>query len=303
MRILLLGKDGQVGWELQRTLLPLGELTALGRQDLDLSDSDRIREVIRTVRPDLIVNAAAYTDVDRAENEPDLARVVNAVAAGVLAEESLNAGAALLHYSTDYVFDGSKSGGYDEQDEPNPLNVYGRTKLEGERAIQAIGGAFLILRTSWVYSLRRESFVTKVLRWAREQEIVRVVADQTGGPTWARVLAETTAQVLSQGVTDIGELLTHHAGVYHLAGAGSASRYEWAQSILELDPRPEEQVVKKIQPAEPTEFPALALRPRDSTLDCTRFESHFGVRLPPWTKSLELALSDQFKLQLARAES
>ena len=292
MRILLLGRDGQVGWELRRTLLPLGELTAFGRQDLDLSDPDRIREVIRTVRPDLIVNAAAYTAVDRAENEPELARAVNAVAVGVLAEESLEAGASLLHYSTDYVFDGSKSGAYDEQDEPNPLNVYGQTKLEGERAIRAIGGAYLILRTSWVYSLRRESFVTKVLRWAREQEIVRVVSDQIGAPTWARALAEATAQVLSQGVSDIRELLTHHTGIYHLAGAGSASRYEWAQMILELDPRPEEQVVKELLPADATDFPTRALRPRDSTLDCTRFESHFGVRLPPWPKSLELALSD-----------
>ena len=303
MRILLLGRDGHVGWELRRTLLPLGELTALGRQDLDLSDPDRIREVIGKVRPDLIVNAAAYTDVDRAENEPDLARAVNVVAVGVLAEESLDAGAALVHYSTDYVFDGSKGGSYDEQDEPKPLNVYGQTKLEGEHAIQAIGGAFLILRTSWVYSLRRESFVTKVLRWAREQEIVRVVADQTAGPTWARTLAEATSQVISQGVRDIGGFLTDRAGIYHLAGAGSASRYEWARAILELDPRPEEQVVNEILPAESTEFSTPALRPRDSTLDCTRFESHFGVRLPSWAKSLELALSDQLKLKLTRAES
>jgi len=199
MRILPLGENGQVGWELLRTLAPLGEVVAMGRAEADLSRPEQLRSVVRNVHPRVIVNAAAYTDVDRAESEPELAMAVNGNAPGILAEEAERNGAGLVHYSTDYVFDGEKREPYVETDLPNPINVYGRTKLAGEEAISRVGGAHLILRTSWVYSLCGGGFVTRVLRWAREKEVLRIVDDQVGSPAWARMLAEVTGLVLARG--------------------------------------------------------------------------------------------------------
>ena len=302
MRILLLGKNGQVGWELQRTLLPLGEIISTDYPEIDLANPvttnapHSIRKLIRELRPQVIVNAAAYTDVDKAESEPELAFAINGAAPGVLAEEAKRIGAALIHYSSDYVFDGQKGVPYVETDTPNPINVYGQSKLAGERAVQAVDDAYLILRTSWVYSLRRECFVTKVLRWAREKLILRIVDDQIGSPTWCRTLAETTAQVLVMGRNDVTGWLLEKKGIYHLAGCGSASRFEWAQAILKYDPGGEEKVTKEILPVLSIDFPSPARRPPSTPLSCDFFTSVFKLRTPSWEHQLSLALDDFSKI-------
>jgi len=290
MRILLLGGSGHIGWELQRSLAPLGEVLAPPRAELDLLDHAALREAVRSLRPDVIVNAAAFTDVDRAETVPDLARSLNALVPAALAEEARQLGATLIHYSTDYVFDGSKSHPYQEHDIPHPLNVYGKTKLEGEQAIESLGGLFLILRTGWVYSLRRPCFVTRVLGWARRQPTLRIAADQVGSPTWARPLAQATAGILARAAAEGTEWLEQRAGTYHLACRGAVNRYEWARSILSLDPAKSEQVVQDLQPAASAEFPAPAKRPAFSALDSSRFARAFGVQLPEWQVALRLAL-------------
>jgi dTDP-4-dehydrorhamnose reductase len=290
MDILLTGKQGQLGWELQRTLDRLGPIRAFDARELDLRDLSHLREVIRDLKPRVVVNAAAYTAVDRAEEEMETALAVNAAAPGVLAEETRRLGASLVHFSTDYVFDGEKGGLYQESDTPNPLSVYGRSKLAGEEAIRAAGSAYLIFRTSWVYSLRRECFVTKVLSWARKHETLRIVDDQTGNPTWCRALAETVAQLLDRTGDDPVRWIEERRGVYHLASADSASRYEWARAILELDPRREEQVVRQVLPASSRDFPTSARRPANSSLDCGRFDATFGISLPEWKKTLSLAM-------------
>lgn len=299
MRILLLGKTGQLGWELRRTLAPLGEVTALDYPEIDISRPDSIRETLRQTRPEVIFNATAYTAVDRAESEPDIAFAINGQAPGILADEAHRLGAALIHYSTDYVFDGSKGSPYTENDEPHPLNVYGRSKLAGEEAIAASGAAAITLRTAWVYSTRRDSFVTKTLQWARQNRTLRLVTDQISNPTWARMLAETSAHLLllaPQGLFAPAAFtgwLGEHCGVYHLAGSGWASRKEWAEAVLRCDPNPAEQVVREILPATTAEFPAPAGRPLFSALDCSRFTETFGLRLPPWEETLKLAMEVQ----------
>ena len=288
LRILLLGKNGQLGWELNRALLPLGLNLAVGYPQIDLENPDTFVGLIREVKPNLIVNAAAYTAVDAAENAPVRACTINAVAPGVLAEEARRLNAFFVHYSTDYVFDGTAGVPYKEIDAVNPLNIYGQTKLDGERAVQAVGGNHLILRTAWVYSTYRDSFVTKVLQWARKNETLKLVDDQVSNPTWTRVLAGITALVLARGL----DFLSDHVGLYHLAGSGAASRFEWAQSILLYDPNSQEQITKTILPAKTSEFPAPAERPLFSALDCSKFYSHFGLSLPFWKISLQLALQE-----------
>ncbi|MBW2020904.1 MAG: dTDP-4-dehydrorhamnose reductase [Deltaproteobacteria bacterium] len=290
MRILLLGKNGQLGWELCRTLATLGDVVALGFSQIDLTQDGAVRQVMRQMQPQIIVNAAAYTAVDQAENEPDKALAVNGDAPGIMAEEAKALSAAFVHYSTDYVFDGKKGEPYCETDMPNPLNVYGQTKLAGEQVIDQVGGAYLILRTSWVYSLRRDSFVTQVLRWARQQPTLRIVTDQVSNPTWCRMLAEATAQVLAMGGEDVVPWLAEYRGMYHLAGDGYTSRLEWAREILKYDPRQEEQVVQHVQPALTAEFPSPAQRPRFSSLNCDRFFETFGIRLPDWKYALHMAM-------------
>ncbi len=289
-KILQIGTNGQVGWELLRTCSPLGELIGLDYPAVDLSDSAGLRELIRNTKPDIIINAAAYTNVDKAEIEPELARAINAIGPGVLAEEAKKINAVFVHYSTDYVFDGTKGSPYIETDVTNPLNVYGKTKLEGEQAIQAAGGAYLILRTSWVYSMRQGGFVTKVLQWAREQEVLRVVDDQISSPTWARMLAEATALILAQGRDDPAGYIREKAGLYHLAGSGACSRYEWAQKILELDPNKDKQKVKRLERAKSSEFPTPATRPLVSVLSNDKLEQVFGLRLPRWQEGLQLTI-------------
>jgi dTDP-4-dehydrorhamnose reductase len=289
-KILQIGTKGQVGWELLRTCSPLGELIGLDYPTVDLSVSAGLRELIRNTKPDIIINAAAYTNVDKAEIEPEAARAINAIGPGVLAEEAKKINAVLVHYSTDYVFDGTKGSPYIETDITNPLNIYGQTKLEGEQAIQSVGGAYLILRTSWVYSMRQGGFVSKVLQWSRQQEVLRVVDDQISGPTWARMLAEATALVLAKGRDDQAGYISEKAGLYHLAGSGACSRYEWAQAILELDPKKSEQKVRQLLPAKSSQFPTPAERPLVSVLDCREFAQVFGLQLPRWQKGLQLTM-------------
>lgn len=291
MQILLLGNTGQLGWELERSLAPLGEVTALDYPQVNLADGSGLHQLVQQVKPQVIVNATAYTAVDRAENEHDLAMAVNAQSPTRLAEEARAIGAALIHYSTDYVFDGAKGSPYLEEDAPNPLGVYGASKLAGEQGIQQAGGSYLILRTSWVYSLRRDSFVTKVLSWARQQRSLKLVTDQVSNPTWARMLAEISAQLLAKGGEDFVAWLKERHGLYHLAGSGFASRLEWGQAILRLDPRPEEQTVEELLPALTSEFPTPARRPLFTALNCDRFTHTFSLRLPDWQNALRLAMS------------
>lgn len=291
-RILLIGKNGQLGWELQRSLATLGEVTPLDFPEIDLSKPVLLRELIRDLSPDLIVNAAAYTNVDKAESEPEFARAVNAIAPGIIAEEAKRIGAAFIHYSTDYVFDGTKGSSYTEEDSPNPLNIYGKTKLEGEQLVQSVGGAFIVFRTSWVYSMRQGGFVTKVLQWARQQKDLHIVDDQISSPTWARMLAEATAQVIAQGRDEPVSYIKEKAGLYHLAGGSSCSRYEWAKEILSLDPHKEEQVVKNLLPAKSSDFPVAAMRPMNTGLNCGKTTANILIHLENWQKTLIFALTN-----------
>jgi len=291
MQILLLGINGQLGWELLRTLATLGQVTALDYPQIDLTRPEQARRVIKLIKPQVIINATAYTSVDGAESEAEVALAINRDAPGIIAEEAKALGAVFIHYSTDYVFDGMKSEPYVETDLPNPVNTYGQSKLAGEYEITQIGGTYLILRTSWLYSLRGETFVNKVLKWSRQYETLRIVEDQVGSPTWCRMLAEATAQVIAMGSKNIVDWLTAHSGLYHLAGDGYASRYEWAQEILKYDPSPQEQIVEQLLPSLTSEFPTPARRPLFSALDCTRFYQTFGLRLPDWRNALRLALN------------
>lgn len=275
MRILLTGRNGQVGWELERLLAQVGEVIALDRQQLDLGDDASIRRATRAAAPDVIVNAAAYTAVDRAESEPALASAVNGTAPGILAEEARRCDALLVHYSTDYVFDGEKGVPYREDDPPSPLSVYGRSKLQGEQAIQASGCRHLILRTGWVYAARGSNFVRTVLRLARERGELRVVGDQTGSPTSARELAAATAALLAQGPPA--------DGIYHLSAAGQTSWYDYALAIVSLAGLTE----TKVWRIATAEYPTAARRPRYSVLSNEKIHNAAGIALADWRAPLE----------------
>jgi len=290
MKILLLGRYGQVGWEARRVLSTLGEVAALDYPEVDFTQPSQLQKLVAEMKPAVIYNAAAYTAVDRAETEVERARLINATAVGVLAESAAKAGAVLVHFSTDYVFDGEKGSAYQETDAPNPLSVYGQTKLEGELAVQQVDCAYLIFRTAWVYSRRRDSFVAKVLQWARERSVIRVVEDQVSNPTWARSLAEITGQVLAKGGDQVLEWVSERRGVYHLAGSGIASRLAWARAILSSRPQTEPPV--EIRPALTSDFPTPARRPLYSALDSSLFTRTFGLQLPPWELALQLAMED-----------
>ncbi len=290
MRILLLGKNGQLGWEFQRTLSTLGELTALDWPEVNFTKPETLREVVRRTQPKVIINAAAYTAVDRAETEVEICRAINAAAPAVLADEARKQRAVLIHYSTDYVFDGNKGAAYIEEDKPAPLNTYGETKLNGEQNVQQAGEAYWIFRTSWVYSSRRDSFVSKVKEWSRQKKTLKIVSDQVGGPTWCRMLAEISTLALAQGRQDPYEWVKQTAGLYHLSGSGYASRLEWAQEILKHDPQKNEQVVEEILPALTAEFPTPAQRPLYTPMSCERFEQTFHLSLPPWKTALRLMM-------------
>ena len=274
--ILLTGAAGQLGFELARLLPAHGELVALDRAALDLADGDAVSAMIRQVRPRIIVNAAGYTAVDRAESEPELANAINARAPAILAAEAKRRDALLIHYSTDYVFDGTSAEPYREEDEANPLNVYGRSKLAGERAIVAAGGAHLVLRTSWVYGWQGQNFLLTIRRLAAERDVVRVVSDQFGVPNWSRTLAEATAALVSRGAAH----LAAKSGIYHLSGRGRASWFDFARAILDgaTDPR--------VVPITTAEYPTPACRPASAVLGTAKLEETFGIALPDWRETL-----------------
>lgn len=288
MKILLLGKNGQLGWESQRVFSTLGEMVTLDYPTVDFTRPRELYQQVLSYKPQVILNTAAYTAVDKAETDVETARAVNTTAVGALAEAALHTGAALVHFSTDYVFDGTKGSAYTEEDAPNPLSVYGETKLDGEQALQQVGGAYLILRTSWVYSNRRDSFVMKVLQWASNSATLRIVSDQVSGPTWARSLAEISGQLLAKAGDDPAGWLKERSGVYHLAGSGYASRLEWAKEILKYGD--EHQQAVEVLPALTADFPTPASRPLYSALDCAKFTRTFGLQLPDWRDALCLAM-------------
>ena len=282
-QILLIGYDGQVGWELRRTLAPLGPLTAVCYPAIDFAKPDAVRRLVRDVRPDLIVNAAAYTAVDKAETEPDLARQLNAVAPGLLAEEARQLGAGLVHYSTDFVFDGRKRTPYTEADAPNPLGVYARTKLEGDQAVAASGAAHLIFRLAWLYGRRGSNFLLTMQRLAAAGKPLRVVSDQVGCPTWCRTVAEVTAAALAAVAAPRAPFsLREVSGLYHAVCAGATSWHGFARAILPRE--------VPVQPITTAEFPSPVERPAYSVLDCTRLRLTFGLTLPPWEEALRLCL-------------
>lgn len=296
MRLLLLGPNGQVGWELQRALAPLGEVLAVDRRGSDelcgdLTQQDGLVQTVRTVRPDVIVNAAAYTAVDRAESEPDLAHLVNAEAPAVLAREAKASGAWLVHYSTDYVFDGSGDRRWQESDRTGPINVYGETKLAGEDAIRESGCNHLIFRTSWVFAPRGANFIRTMLRLAAERDALKVIDDQMGAPTGAELIADVTAHAL-RTVHSVGSELN---GLYHLAAAGETSWHGYASFVIEYARRagwPIRLGDEAIE-AVPTEaFPTAAKRPHNSRLDCTRLENTFGLWMPNWQRGVERAVEE-----------
>lgn len=280
MRILLTGANGQLGHELQRWLAPLGSLLACTRADCDLERPDQLREVIRRVAPAIIVNPAAYTAVDRAESEPARAAAVNRDAVVVLAEEAKRIGATIIHYSTDYVFDGSKAGWYGEDDAPAPLGVYGRTKWEGEAALRASGVPHLILRTSWVVGTHGANFARTMLRLATTNETLRVVADQIGAPTSTPLISEVTAALVRRLAAEGADRFPF--GTYHLAAAGETSWHDYARFVFVeagLDPA-------RVHPITTAEYPTPARRPANSRLDTTRLRSTFGVALPAWSEGV-----------------
>lgn len=285
--IMLTGKNGQVGWELQRTLAPLGHVIALDVDELDLTNAEAIRRRVQEIQPHIIVNPAAYTAVDKAESEPGLAEAVNGIAPGILAEEARRLDAVLVHYSTDYVFDGRKAAPYIEDDTPNPQSVYGRTKLAGEQAVRASGCKHLILRTSWVYGVHGGNFVKTILRLAKERGELRIVADQFGAPTWARDLAQATASVLTgwqEKGWDSGA-----SGLYHLTAAGRTNWHDYAQEIVRLARSYDRELAAKplaILAIATHEYPVSAKRPANSTLANDRIRDTFGIVLPQWQESL-----------------
>jgi len=296
MKILLFGKGGQLGWELQRSLAPLGELVALDRhsQDLcgDLSHLQGLARTVQTVRPDIIVNAAAYTAVDKAESEPDLARLINTTAPGVLAQEAHKLGAWLVHYSTDYVFDGGGQQPWRETDLPAPLSVYGQTKFDGEQLIQASGCRHLIFRTSWVYAARGGNFAKTMLRLAQEREHLTVIDDQWGAPTGAELLADVSAHAIRQVLQR-----PQDAGLYHLVAGGETSWHGYTKHLLAQamqTPLASKIIAKEVAPVPTSAFPTLARRPHNSRLNTTRLQSVFGLTLPPWEQGVDRMLAEIF---------
>jgi len=308
-RILLTGKSGQVGHDLHDLLPRLGEVVALDRQHLDLSQPDEIRRVVREIHPDLIVNAAAYTAVDQAEKEESLAEAINARAPAIIAEEAKRIGAAVVHYSTDYVFDGSKNSPYEEDDRTNPLNAYGRTKLAGEQAIRDSGAHQLIFRTAWVYSTRGKNFLLTILRLATERDELRIVNDQFGAPTWSREIASASVEVLRQ-VLDRKEKSSAWmdlGGTYHVTAAGGTTWYDFAKTILEEGKTQNAArnswfvaatggkplVATKVIPISTSDYPTPARRPAYSVLSNARLEQKFGIKLADWRTQLHRACADE----------
>ena len=303
-KILLFGKGGQVGWELQRSLAPLGDLVALDFDSTvycgDFTNLAGLAETVRAVRPDVIVNAGAHTAVDKAETEPDLVRTINALAPGVLASAAANTGAWLVHYSTDYVFDGSGTTPWVETDTPAPLSVYGRTKLEGEQLIQSSGCKHLIFRTSWVYSARGGNFAKTMLKLAQERQTLKVVGDQFGAPTGADLLADVTAHAIRQVLAQPAAMSADLAGLYHLAPTGFISWFEYAKEVFS-HVRIEEFAIKiianEIQAVASSAYPTAARRPLNSRLDTAKLQSTFNLTLPHWKPGVARMLTEFLETQ------
>jgi dTDP-4-dehydrorhamnose reductase len=285
LKILLLGSNGQVGWELQRSLAPLGELIALDRRGQnglsgDLSQPNEIAATVRNLAPDFVVNAAAYTQVDKAESEPEQARIINSQAVEQIAREVKNNESWLVHYSTDYVFDGSKITPWKESDTPSPINVYGQTKLEGEEAIRQSGCRHLILRTSWVYAARSHNFIHTMLRLAREKESLKVINDQTGAPTGAELIADVTAHAIRYAENE-----ANLSGTYHLSASGETSWWNYARLVINTAASSGKQLrvsLDGIEPVSSEDFPTAAARPRNSRLDISKLQNTFNLNLPSW---------------------
>ncbi len=278
-RILVIGRRGQVGWELRRTLAPLGELFAFDYPDIDLTKPETLRPLVREIKPDLVVNAAAYTAVDKAEDEVETCRAINAGAPRVLAEEAAALGAGFVHYSTDYVYNGRKDGRWVESDTPDPLSVYGLTKLEGDQAIAATGVQHLIFRLQWVWGTRGGNFVKTMLKLSREREELKVIDDQVGAPTYSRHIAEASALAVARW--------QDQSGIYHLANGGETSWHGFAQAIFEDDPKRSEQIVKSCLPIPTSAYPTKATRPLNSRMDQSKLDRDFGIRMPHWRDALK----------------
>ena len=303
LRLLITGANGQVGWHLQRTLAPMGEVLPIDIQEVDLTDLNAVSRTVRDFAPDIVVNAAAYTAVDKAESEPELARAINVAAPGKIAEECARTGALLVHYSTDYVYDGNKPTPYEENDATGPLSVYGQTKLEGDQAIMASGCAHIILRTTWVYDIRGKNFLRTALRLAREKEELRMVGDQFGAPTWARGLAESTTIILARLLERKRATRSWQSGLFHLTASGQTSWAGFAQAILEdyeeLLAWPAETgefggplKAKRVVAITTEQYQTPARRPRNSVLSNAKIQAAFGIVLPDWRAQLRLAMQD-----------
>ena len=291
MKILLTGKNGQLGFELQRALAPLGEVVAVGTQDCNLADADALRDLVRRVAPDVIVNPAAYTAVDKAESDEGTARAVNAIAPAILGEEGAKLGALVIHYSTDYVFDGTKPGAYSESDAPAPQSVYGRTKLEGEQGLAAANPRHLILRTSWVVGAHGGNFAKTMLRLAGERDKLTVVADQFGAPTPAALLADLSAHLVREHARTKSAGFPY--GTYHVAAGGETSWHGYAQFVIGealAAGKSLKATVDAVAPLSTEQYPTPAKRPLNSRLDTTCFRTTFGLRLPPWQEGVRHVL-------------
>jgi dTDP-4-dehydrorhamnose reductase len=286
-KILLVGKNGQVGWELRRAFAPMARVVAVDYPEIDLSDGNAARRLVLDHKPNVVINAAAYTAVDKAESDTKTAQLINGVAPGALAQAAKQVGALMVHYSTDYVFDGTKNTPYVETDPPKPLGAYGRTKLDGDEAIRAAGGNHLIFRLCWVYGARGQNFLLTMQRLARERETLRVVKDQFGCPTWSRLIAEATALAVRQVLAAADA--TAFTGTYHLAASGSTNWHTFASRIVEMMPEAERRC-REVVGITTAEYPTPAKRPAYSVLDCAKLKKTFGMQLPDWEDGLRLVL-------------
>ncbi|OJX46241.1 MAG: dTDP-4-dehydrorhamnose reductase [Chloroflexi bacterium 44-23] len=291
-KILLFGKNGQLGWEAERQLFCMGDLFAYDYPQIDFTDPKKVVALLDDIQPDFIYNAVAFTAVDQAESEISKATLINSTTPGEIAAWCKRNQRSLMHFSTDYVFDGYLGRDYREDDLPHPLNVYGQSKLAGEQAILQSECTALIFRTSWVYSMRGESFVIKFLSWARDKDELRVVDDQIGNPTWARMLAQLSSCILPINKEDFSAFFDQNGGLYHLAGGGAASRLQWSQEILDNLTHEANIKTKNLAGAKTYEFPAPACRPLHSALNCEKYESTFGRKIPHWKLGLRLALDE-----------
>jgi dTDP-4-dehydrorhamnose reductase len=289
-RVLIVGNAGQVGVELQRCFAGCGKIIGVDRESVDLAQADQVRALVRRVEPEIILNAAAYTAVDRAESEPALAMAINAEAPRILAEEALRTNALLVHYSTDYVFNGAKQGPWTEQDAPAPLNAYGASKLAGEEAIRQVGGRFLIFRTSWVYGPHGSNFLLTMLRLARQRDSISVVGDQFGSPTTSIELARATRAIVNGVITGQFGAMEEWAGLYHMTCSGATSWYGFAQAIFARAKKMLDGKVPLVTQIDSQDYPTPAARPRNSVLSNAKLEQRFGVRLAPWEAALDVVL-------------